>query len=345
MSATVLVLLLLLLVVLVVIAVVVLLAARRRSAEPVPSATSATPADPAAPMHAAAGTEARADAAQWSPEASQEPQPVPEQWLDEHDAHAAAEAEAAADHENTDPGTDAEVSGPDPLKSEAREWGDAAAVDVAGEDAADDDVPTPLAVDEPAPVDDTAEDSTPLYRTLKERMETALAEGPETSATDATDVEAGATDAEVHTDVDVVIHDPDLTTTDNAEAGAADTDVDDPAPGKDDEFMTTSETEGAVTDEFAEDSVDAAAQADGVDEDVFPVVRVSELHEVVDGGFGIGSAAPLEDGAQPLGHPIKANLDTKTYQDLHSPWYVKTQPDVWFLDAGFAERAGFHRAE
>lgn len=341
MSSTVLVLLLLLLVVLVVIAVVVLLAARRRPTEPVPSATNEAPAAPDAPMHAAAGTEARADAAQWSPEASQEPQPVPEQWLDENDAHAAAEADAAADnHENTDPGTDGEVSGPDPLEAEARdgaEWGDAAALDdVAAQDAVDDDVPTPLAVDEPAPVDDTAEDSTPLYRTLKERMETALAEDPETTATD-------ATDAEAHTDVDV--HDTDLTMTDNAEAGAADTDVDDPAPGKDDEFMTTSETEGAVTDEFAEDSVDAAAQADGVDEDVFPVVRVSELHEVVDGGFGIGSAAPLEDGAQPLGHPIKANLDTKTYQDLHSPWYVKTQPDVWFLDAGFAERAGFHRAE
>ena len=76
-----------------------------------------------------------------------------------------------------------------------------------------------------------------------------------------------------------------------------------------------------------------------------PVVRISELHEVVDGGFGIGSAAPIADGAQPLGHPIKANVDTKTYQDLHSPWYDTTEPDVWFLDAGFAERAGFHRAE
>jgi hypothetical protein len=76
-----------------------------------------------------------------------------------------------------------------------------------------------------------------------------------------------------------------------------------------------------------------------------PIRRISELHEVVDGGFGIGSAAVLADGAQPLGHPIKANLDTKTYQDLHSPWYDDTEPDVWFLDAGFAERAGFRRAE
>ena len=87
----------------------------------------------------------------------------------------------------------------------------------------------------------------------------------------------------------------------------------------------------------------AADQAPAASEP--PMRRISELHEVVDGGFGIGSAAPIADGAQPLGHPIKANVDTKTYQDLHSPWYDTTEPDVWFLDAGFAERAGFHRAE
>lgn len=76
-----------------------------------------------------------------------------------------------------------------------------------------------------------------------------------------------------------------------------------------------------------------------------PMRRISELHEVTDGGFGIGSAARIADGAQPLGHPIKASVDTKAYQDLHSPGYDETEPDVWFLDAGFAERAGFHRAE
>lgn len=76
-----------------------------------------------------------------------------------------------------------------------------------------------------------------------------------------------------------------------------------------------------------------------------PMRRISELHEVTDGGFGIGSAATIADGAQPLGHPIKASVDLKAYQDLHSPGYDETEPDVWFLDAGFAERAGFHRAE
>lgn len=73
--------------------------------------------------------------------------------------------------------------------------------------------------------------------------------------------------------------------------------------------------------------------------------RISELHEVVDGGYGIGSAAFISDGAQPLGHPIKGDVQSRTYQDLHSPEYDQGEPDVWFLDVGFAERAGFRRAD
>ena len=33
--------------------------------------------------------------------------------------------------------------------------------------------------------------------------------------------------------------------------------------------------------------------------------RMSGFDEVVDGGFGLGSAAPIDDGAQPLGHDVK----------------------------------------
>lgn len=130
----------------------------------------------------------------------------------------------------------------------------------------------------------------------------------------------------------------------------------DPAPRKDEVPMDTAETSEVLEDVEIEADAEVAwveeggaltsgPQTEEVDAEQFPVVRVSDLHEVVNGGFGIGSAAPISDGAQPLGHPIKANLDTKTYQDLHSPWYAQTRPDVWFLDVGFAERAGFHRAE
>lgn len=113
----------------------------------------------------------------------------------------------------------------------------------------------------------------------------------------------------------------------------------------------------ASTDDEASSSGEAPADVvapveDAPVEDVEPAGesavlqrRVSELHEVVDGGFGIGSAAPIADGAQPLGHPIKADRSTRTYQDLHSPAYEEADPDVWFLDPGFAERAGFRRAD
>ena len=33
--------------------------------------------------------------------------------------------------------------------------------------------------------------------------------------------------------------------------------------------------------------------------------RVSEFDELRDGGYGVGSAAPLDDGAQPLDHPVQ----------------------------------------
>lgn len=178
------------------------------------------------------------------------------------------------------------------------------------------------AIDEPAPdFDDGAADSTPLYRTLRDRLDGTIAD-PEGSEVveDTVVVEDAATDAV----------EPDF-------AGP------DPATRKEDEPMSTQQTEEVLGD-VENAGVDVAViEEDGADP--FPVVRVSDLHEVVDGGFGIGSAAPIADGAQPLGHPIKANIDTKTYQDLHSPWYAHTQPDVWFLDVGFAERAGFHRAE
>lgn len=95
----------------------------------------------------------------------------------------------------------------------------------------------------------------------------------------------------------------------------------------------------------AEKADDAVPSDETQDGESSGIRRVSELHEVVDGGFGIGSAAVIPGGVQPLGHPIKAEVSSKTYQDLHSPGYDEMEPDVWFLDAGFAERAGFRRSD
>ncbi|HET7761939.1 MAG TPA: hypothetical protein VFL46_06220 [Phycicoccus sp.] len=73
--------------------------------------------------------------------------------------------------------------------------------------------------------------------------------------------------------------------------------------------------------------------------------RVSEFHEIRDGGFGVGSAAPLEDGGQPMGHPIAAYRDTMTFRGPGDAGYEDTDPDVWFYDEGAAERSGFRRSE
>jgi hypothetical protein len=71
--------------------------------------------------------------------------------------------------------------------------------------------------------------------------------------------------------------------------------------------------------------------------------RVSSFEEVVDGGFGIGSAAPLSDGVQPLGHDVKASRDGATFLLPGDEGYDDAQPDVWFYNEESARRAGFRR--
>lgn len=68
--------------------------------------------------------------------------------------------------------------------------------------------------------------------------------------------------------------------------------------------------------------------------------RISSLEEVVDGGYGVGSAAALPDGAQPLGHPIMGFRDSMTFarQGQRAPG---ASADVWFYDEDAARRSGF----
>lgn len=72
--------------------------------------------------------------------------------------------------------------------------------------------------------------------------------------------------------------------------------------------------------------------------------RVSHFEEVVDGGYSIGSAAPLDDGAMPVGHPVKAWEDTKTYATPEDSSYADGEPHVWFADSEVAEQSGFRHA-
>ena len=69
--------------------------------------------------------------------------------------------------------------------------------------------------------------------------------------------------------------------------------------------------------------------------------RTSALEEVRDGGYGVGSAAIIDDGAIPLGHPVKAWEDTKTFVTPDHPTYGHADPHLWFTDADAAQKAGF----
>lgn len=72
--------------------------------------------------------------------------------------------------------------------------------------------------------------------------------------------------------------------------------------------------------------------------------RTSSFEEIRDGGYSVGSAAPLDDGAMPLGHPVRGWESSKTYATPGDGPDDAGEPDVWFTDEGAAERAGFHRA-
>lgn len=57
--------------------------------------------------------------------------------------------------------------------------------------------------------------------------------------------------------------------------------------------------------------------------------------------FGEGSHAPLEDGSQPEGFPIKGNAQSKLYHVPGSAFYERTEAEVWFASEESAEAAGF----
>ncbi|MEP6799837.1 MAG: hypothetical protein ABI890_16890, partial [Lapillicoccus sp.] len=86
---------------------------------------------------------------------------------------------------------------------------------------------------------------------------------------------------------------------------------------------------------------DSGATSEDASGDAAVERRTSELDEVRDGGYGVGSAAPLDDGALPLGHAVKAWEDTKTFVGPDHPRYAEAEPHLWFTDEDAAQRAGF----
>jgi large subunit ribosomal protein L4 len=69
--------------------------------------------------------------------------------------------------------------------------------------------------------------------------------------------------------------------------------------------------------------------------------REGELVEGTETEYGSQSHAPLPDGSQPDGFPVKGNEDSMLYHVPGSSFYARTVAEVWFTDADAAEAAGF----
>lgn len=80
----------------------------------------------------------------------------------------------------------------------------------------------------------------------------------------------------------------------------------------------------------------AAAEAAAVEESA-----VEESASTDEAPYGEGSHAPLEDGSEPEGFPIKGNADSMLYHVPGSAFYDRTVAEVWFASAEAAEAAGF----
>jgi len=98
---------------------------------------------------------------------------------------------------------------------------------------------------------------------------------------------------------------------------------------------STSGEPGRSNEQSDHDNSDAAADSR----------RTSALEEVRDGGYGVGSAAIIDDGAIPLGHPVKAWKDTRTFVTPNHPSYGNADPHLWFTDADAAQKAGFRHVD
>jgi len=91
------------------------------------------------------------------------------------------------------------------------------------------------------------------------------------------------------------------------------------------EKTVTSEAEKARKTKFAKDAKKAE-----------PAKAATEEKALPEGGH-----APLEDGSQPEGFPIKGNADSMLYHVPDSPFYERTEAEIWFATAEDAEKAGY----
>jgi large subunit ribosomal protein L4 len=98
----------------------------------------------------------------------------------------------------------------------------------------------------------------------------------------------------------------------------------------------------AAFDEFMAGPIATATAARGAAKESETVGLVKAPAAADDEGpFGPSSHAPLPDGSQPEGFPIKGNEDSMLYHVPGSSFYARTVAEVWFTTAEAAEAAGF----
>lgn len=184
--------------------------------------------------------------------------------------------------------------------------------------------------------------------TAEQPVESARAPQPasgdsDVHADDADDTDTDSDDAADRTDDAATVDtdtDTDAADTDDTDAAADTDDADGEAVvARADEGSDDASHHTASGDEQGEAT--SATNAETTAEATSEGRRISGFDEVSDGGYGLGSAAPIADGAQPLGHPVKAWHDRKSFVGPDDEGYDGSEPDVWFYSADAARRAGF----
>lgn len=107
------------------------------------------------------------------------------------------------------------------------------------------------------------------------------------------------------------------------------------------------------TTEIAEEAKDESATAASVaasagsqvvisgDETPDDAEAIEESASTEEAPYGEGSHAPLDDGSQPEGFPVKGDEQSQFYYTPGSEAYDSTDAEVWFATAEDAEAAGF----
>lgn len=92
-------------------------------------------------------------------------------------------------------------------------------------------------------------------------------------------------------------------------------------------------TRAAASKKAAAKAADEAPAADAADEAAPVAAAAAELPA--------GAHAPLEDGSQPEGFPIKGNADSMLYHRPETRFYESTVAEIWFATDADAEAAGY----